>query len=78
VAGLEALVLACGGSLLVVVLVVATTAIVVELVLLALAMLMVTIVAVVALSIQPVAPALVGKMLQFAFVAHTLQILMLL
>ena len=37
------------------------------------AMLTVTIVAVVALSIGPLTPALVSKTLQFAFVAHTLQ-----
>jgi hypothetical protein len=72
VAELEALVLAFGGTLLVVVLVVAATAIVMELVLLASAMLPVTIVAVIASSGQPLAPVLVRKMMQFAFVAHML------
>jgi hypothetical protein len=48
----------------------ATTPVVAELVLLALAMLMLIIVAVVALSIQHLAPMLVGKTMQFAFVAH--------
>ncbi len=47
-----------------------------ELVLLASAMLKVMIVAVVALSIRPLTPALVGKTLQFAFVAQALQRLM--
>jgi hypothetical protein len=54
----------------------AATAIVAELVLLASTMLTVTIVAIITLSIRPLAPALVSKMMQFAFVAHTLQRLM--
>ena len=58
--GLEALVLALGETLLANALVVAATAIVVELVLLASVMLMVTIVAVVASSVQPLTPVLVG------------------
>ena len=65
-----------GKTLLVVVLVVATTAIVAELVLLALAMLTVTIVAIVPLSIGPLTPVLVGKTLQFTFVMHALWRLM--
>jgi hypothetical protein len=76
VAELEALVLALGETLLVVVLVFAVTTIIVELVLLAPAMLTVAIVAVVALSVQPLTPALVGKTLQFAFIVHTLRQLM--
>jgi hypothetical protein len=40
------------------------------------AMLAVTIVAIVASSAQPLTPALAGKMLQFAFVVHTLRRLM--
>ncbi len=56
----------------VVVLVVALTTVVAELLLLALAMLMVMIIAIVGLSVWPVAPALVGKMLQFAFVVQAL------
>ncbi len=75
-AELEALVLALGETLLVVVLVFAVTTIIVELVLLAPAMLTVAIVAVVALSVQPLTPALVGKTLQFAFIVHTLRQLM--
>jgi hypothetical protein len=62
-----------GETLLVVALVVAVTALVAELVLLASAMLTVMIVVVLALSVQPLTPALVGKTLQFAFVAHALQ-----
>ncbi len=62
-----------GETLLVVVLVVAATAIIAELVLLASAMLTAMIAAVIALSIQPVAPALVGKMLQFEFIVHALR-----
>jgi hypothetical protein len=49
------------------------TPVLAELVLLALVMLTVTIVAIVALSVQPLTPALVGKTLQFAFVAHALR-----
>jgi hypothetical protein len=73
VAELEALVLVLGETLLVVAIVVAMTAVVAKLVLLASAMLMVTIVAIVASSIQPLTPALVGKTLQFAFAVHTLR-----
>ncbi len=75
-AELEALVLALEKTLLVVALVVAVTAVVTELVLLASAMLMVTINAVIALSVQPLAPALVGETMQFVFVAHVLRQLM--
>jgi hypothetical protein len=50
----------------------AATTVVVELVLLPLAMLMVTIVAVIVSSVQPFALVLVRKMMQFAFVAHAL------
>ena len=73
VAELEALVLVLGETLLVVALVAPATTIVTELVLFALAMLTVTIGAVVASSIRPLTPALVGKTLQFAFAVHTLQ-----
>ncbi len=52
------------------------TAVVAELVLLVSTMLMVTIVAVVASSVQPLAHVLVGKTMQFAFVVHMLQQLM--
>jgi hypothetical protein len=52
------------------------TAVVAELVLLVSTMLMVTIVAVVASSVRPLAPVLVGKTMQFAFVVHMLQQLM--
>jgi hypothetical protein len=62
-----------GETLLVVTLFVATTAIVTDLVLLALAMLTVTVVALVASSVQTLAPALVGKTLQLAFIVHALQ-----
>jgi hypothetical protein len=48
-------------------------AIVTDLVLLAPVMQTVTIVAVVALSVQPLTPALVGKTLQFAFIVHALR-----
>ncbi len=75
-AELEALVLALGGTHLVVVLVVAATTVVAELVLLASAMLMVTIDAVVPSSVQPLTPVLVGKTSQFAFVTHALWQLM--
>ncbi len=71
-AELEALVLALGENLLIVAPVVAATAVVMELVLLASAMLMVKIVAILALSIGPLTPALVGKALQSAFVVHAL------
>ncbi len=60
---LEALVLGLGDTLPVVAPVIAATAIVAELVLFASDMLTVTIVAVVALSIRPLAPVLVGKTL---------------
>jgi hypothetical protein len=76
VAELEALVLALGEALLVVTLVVIVTTVVPELVLLALFMLMVMIDAVVVLYVQPLTPALVGKMLQLAFVVHALWQLM--
>jgi hypothetical protein len=58
------------------VLVIAATAIVKELLVLASAMLTVMIVAIIALSVQPLTPLLVGKMLQFAFVLHALRRLM--
>ncbi len=67
--GLEVLVLAHGGTCLVVALVVAATTIVAEHVLLALAMMTTRIVAVVASSVQSVAPALVGDE---AYLAHIL------
>ncbi len=70
---LEALVLGLRETLLVVALVVAVTAVVAELVLLTSAMLTVMIVAVVALSVQPLTPALVRKISHFAFVAHALR-----
>jgi hypothetical protein len=76
VAELEALVLALGGTILVVPLVVTVAAVVAELVLLALAMLTVMIVAVITSSVQPLTPTLVGKMSQFAFLAHALRQLM--
>jgi hypothetical protein len=73
VAELEALVLMLGKTLLVVTFVAAMTAFVAELVLILPAMLTVTIVTIIALSVQPLTPALVGKTSQFAFVAHALQ-----
>ncbi len=63
-------------TLLVVALVIAMTAVVTELVLLTLAMLTVTIVAIVVSSVQPLTLALVGKRLQFALVMHALRQLM--
>ncbi len=72
-AELEALVLMLGKTLLVVTFVAAMTAFVAELVLILPAMLTVTIVTIIALSVQPLTPALVGKTSQFAFVAHALQ-----
>ncbi len=65
--GLKVLVLPLGRTLLVVALVVVMTAIVAELVRLVLAMMMTSIVAILALGVHPMAPGLAGKMLaQFA------------
>jgi hypothetical protein len=54
-------------------LVVVTTTIVAELLLLTLAMLMEMMIVVIVSSVQSVAPALIGKTLQFAFIVHALQ-----
>ncbi len=72
-AELKAFVLVPRETLLVVAIVVAATTVVTELVMLALTMLTVTIVAIIVSSVQPMAPALVDEMLQFASVEHPLQ-----
>jgi hypothetical protein len=69
-AGLEALALVLRGTLLVVALVLFATTIITELVLLALTMMM-TMIVIIALSVQPVALALIGEM------AHLARVLLL-